>query len=90
MGNGHHVNSETLNSETPESKRKKKGTPKKGRLLLSLSPSKSESLIIQPSASSVLESPDNQITTNLNKSLPLPNQVCDVCNTEGSSQNLVK
>ncbi|CAG9807760.1 unnamed protein product [Chironomus riparius] len=90
LGNGHHVN----NQSTPESKKKKKGTPKsnkKARLLLSLSTSKSDSSIIQPSASSVIESPDNQIITNLNKSLPLPNQVsCDVCNAAGSSQNLVK
>ncbi|CRK94491.1 CLUMA_CG007997, isoform A [Clunio marinus] len=92
MGNGH---------GKVTKKRKKPNESqgdKKARLLLNISPNKGiSSPVIAPShfTASASSTPIGETTAVsntaiVNKSLPLPSQICDVCQTPGSNQDLVK
>lgn len=94
MGNGHHVE----NGKKRKSSQKNPSKPKKPRILVSLSPNKKIPQL--PPMSAPLNEELNGVQSNendnqdsdalLNRSLPLPNEICDVCNSVGTSQNLVK
>ncbi|KAG5671576.1 hypothetical protein PVAND_001769 [Polypedilum vanderplanki] len=91
IGNGHHLE---LTSPSPKKKRKSQGenSAKRTRLLLNISPNKNQELQTQmiASASTTPTNIESQSINVLNKSLPLPSQICDVCNEIGVSQNMVK
>lgn len=67
---------------------------------MSLSPNKKTSQLITENLSNSDEingqtienevAPSAAPSSILNRSLPLPNEICDVCNSVGNSQNLVK
>jgi hypothetical protein len=62
---------------------------------MSLSPNKKTSQLLTELATTEEingQTIENEAATSalLNRSLPLPNEICDVCNAVGSSQNLVK
>lgn len=77
-------------------KREKQHNPnadKTSRLLFNLSPNKTiSSPVISASqfTASASSTPTSVATVSVNKSLPLPSQICDVCQIVGSNQNLVK
>ncbi|CAO1433424.1 unnamed protein product [Diamesa serratosioi] len=88
--NGHHST-----PTTKVHKRKKLSPTKQSRLLLSISPIKSQSTAITTTnftATSSLTSTTvvSPTSSTANKSLPLPSQICDVCQMSGTNQNLVK
>lgn len=92
LGNGHHST-----PTTKVHKRKKLSPTKQSRLLLSISPIKPQSTAITTTnftATSTLISPTPAVvsatSSTANKSLPLPSQICDVCQMSGTNQNLVK
>lgn len=91
LGNGHHST-----PTTKVHKRKKISPTKQSRLLLSISPIKTQSTAIATtnftaSASTLISATVVSATSSTaNKSLPLPSQICDVCQMSGTNQNLVK
>lgn len=61
------------------------------RLLMSLSPNKKDTAQINTELSNQpLENETTASTALLQRSLPLPDEVCDVCNGVGVSQHFVK
>jgi hypothetical protein len=88
IGNGHQTNP----------KKRKKPTnsdAKKARLVLPASPNKGiSSSIVAPSHFNMSNLSANSSAsvshTSINESCPLPTLMCDVCESEGTTQNLVK
>lgn len=83
------------NGHGPSPKKRKKVAPSKARLLLSISPQKAVSTpVVAPSRFDT--SLSQSITTAsisstpMNESVPVTVKNCDVCQTEGTAQNLVK
>jgi hypothetical protein len=97
--NGHYLPSSQASDGVvqPKKRKSKEGKSpiaKKNRpFSYKISPNKNDSAHVVSSVTSTpttTESPHVSTQLTQNKSLPLPNEICDVCNTVGSSQNLVK